>query len=141
MSNSPEQPPEDPNAAVTAELRARADALERQLVELQRNTECRLIRAELKAEAVRAGMIDLDGLRLIDLPALKLNDQGEVEGATVLMQDLRKSKPWLFAAAAPPSSSNPTSPPPATPTKQKMATEMTEAEYRAARAAIVKHRR
>jgi hypothetical protein len=57
------------------------------------------------------------------------------------MQDLRKSKPWLFAAAAPPSSSNPTSPPPATPTKQKMATEMTEAEYRAARAAIVKHRR
>ena len=38
--------------------------LERQLTELQRQTEGRLVRAELKAEAMRAGMIDLDGLRL-----------------------------------------------------------------------------
>jgi hypothetical protein len=66
MSNLPEQAPEDPNAAVMAQLRARADSLERQLAELQRHTEDRLLRSELKAEAVRAGMIDLDGLRLID---------------------------------------------------------------------------
>jgi hypothetical protein len=124
-----------------AQLRARADSLERQLTELQRHTEDRLVRSELKAEAVRAGMIDLDGLRLIDLPTLKLNERGEVEGAAVLMQDLRKSKPWLFVAAPQSSSSNPSSPPPVTPPKQKMATEMTDAEYRTARAAILKQRR
>jgi hypothetical protein len=141
MSNSAEHSPDDPNAAVMTELRARADSLERQLTELQRHTEGRLVRSELKAEAVRAGMIDLDGLRLIDLPTLKLNERGEVEGAAALMQDLRKSKPWLFAAAFQPSSSNPSNPPPATSPKQKMATEMSDAEYRVARAAILKQRR
>ena len=140
MSDVPEQPPEDPNAAVMAELRARADSLERQLTDLQRHTEGRLVRAELKAEALRAGMVDLDGLRLIDLPSLKLNERGEVVGAAALMQELRKGKPWLFAAPMHPSSSNPASPPLAVPPKQKMATEMTDAEYRAARAAILKQR-
>jgi hypothetical protein len=130
---------DDPNAAVMAELRARADTLERQLTELQRHTEVRLVRAELKAEAVRAGMVDLDGLRLIDLPALKLNERGEVVGAATLMQELRKSKPWLFGATAQ-SSSSPSSPPPVSPSKQKLATEMTDAEYRVARAAILKQR-
>jgi hypothetical protein len=130
---------DDPNSAVMAELRARADTLERQLTELQRHTEVRLVRAELKAEAVRAGMVDLDGLRLIDLPALKLNERGEVVGAATLMQELRKSKPWLFGAAAQ-SSSSPSNPPPASPSKQKLATEMTDAEYRIARAAILKQR-
>lgn len=139
MPNSPEPSYEDPNAAVMAELRARADALERQLGELQRHTEGRLVHAELKAEAIRAGMIDLDGLRLIDLPSMKLNERGEVEGAAALMQELRKSKPWLFGSA-PQSSSSPSNPPPALPSKQKLATEMNDTEYRAARAAILKHR-
>jgi hypothetical protein len=139
MSSSSEASSEDPSTAVMAELRARADTLERQLAELQRHTETRLVRAELKAEAVRAGMIDLDGLRLVDIPSLKLNERGEVEGASAVMQDLRKSKPWLFGTAAQ-SSSSPSSPPPALPPKQKLATEMTDAEYRVARAAILKHR-
>jgi len=138
MSSS-ELPDNDPNTAVMAELRARADTLERQLAELQRHTEGRLVRAELKAEAVRAGMVDLDGLRLIDLPTLKLNERGEVDGAAALMQDLRKSKPWLFGAS-PHSSSSPVSPPPALPAKQKLATDMTDAEYRLARAALLKQR-
>jgi hypothetical protein len=139
MSNPPETP-DDPSSAVTAELRARADTLERQLTELQRQTQVRLMRAELKAEAVRAGMIDLDGLRLIDLPSLKLNEQGEVEGAAALMNDLRKNKPWLFGGSTPQSSSNPSSAPAALPPKQKMAKEMTDAEYRVARAALLKNR-
>jgi hypothetical protein len=122
-----------------AELRARADMLEKQITELQEHTESRLVRAELKAEAVRAGMIDLDGLRLIDLPPLKLNDRGEIEGAAAIMQDLRKNKPWLFVAQGQ-SSSHPASPPSALPPKQKLATDMTDAEYRIARAAILKHR-
>jgi hypothetical protein len=140
MSSSSDQTPVDPAPDVMSELRARADTLERQLAELQRHTEARLIRAELKAEAVRAGMIDLDGLRLIDLPSLKLNERGEVEGGSALMQDLRKSKPWLFGSQPQSSSSSSSIPPPAMPQKQKLATEMSDAEYRAARAAILKHR-
>jgi hypothetical protein len=139
MSDTTDPSAHEPNADVMAELRSRADTLERQLTELQRQTEARLIRSELKAEAVRAGMIDLDGLRLIDVPALKLNERGEVEGGPALMQELRKNKPWLFGNVAA-SSSNPSSPPPALSPKQKLATEMTDAEYRLARAAITKQR-
>ena len=56
-------------------------SLERQLTEIERVTQVRLIHAELKAEAVRAGMIDLDGLKLIDFSEAKLNERGEVDGA------------------------------------------------------------
>jgi hypothetical protein len=139
MSNPIDLPTDAANAALMAELLARADTLERQLNELQRHTEGRLVRSELKAEAMRAGMIDLDGLRLIDVPALKLNERGEVVGAAALMQELRKTKPWLFGTV-PQSSSNPSSPPPALPPKQKAAMDMTDAEYRIARAALLKQR-
>jgi hypothetical protein len=139
MTTAPDKEPAEPDAEAMAELRARADALERQLAELQRQTEGRLMQAELKAEAIRAGMIDLDGLRLVDLPSLKLNDRGEVEGAAAIMQELRKSKPWLFGNTQP-SSSSPSNAPPALPPKQKLATEMNDSEYRTARAAILKHR-
>ena len=58
---------EDDPASVPAEdAEARAAALERRLAELEAQSRERLIRAELKAEAVRAGMVDLDGLKLVD---------------------------------------------------------------------------
>jgi hypothetical protein len=119
------------------ELRARADALEQQLNHMQQEADRRLIRAELKAEAARAGMIDLDGLKLVDLSSAKLNDKGEVEGAAAMMGQLKRSKPWLFGN---PSSSSAATPPVAQPPRQKRATEMTDAEYRAARAELLKRR-
>jgi hypothetical protein len=122
---------------VFAELRSRAEALERQLTAVQQETESRLIRAELKAEAIRAGMVDLDGLKLLDLSAAKLNERGEVEGAAGLMTRLKRDKPWLFAGAF---SSSRSSPPPAQSPRQKTAMEMTDAEYRAARADLLKRR-
>ena len=125
-----------PDAAL-ADIRARADAAEAALAALQADTEARLIRAELKAEAVRTGIVDLDGLRLLDLSAAKLNDKGEVDGAAALLAGLKREKPWLFAAH---SSSSTAAPPPAAPARTKMATEMSDAEYRAARAALLKRR-
>lgn len=95
----------------------------------------RIIRAELKAAALKAGMVDLDGLKLADLSGVKLNDTGEVEGAEALMEALKKSKPYLFGA---PSSSTPGSPPPPKNPEAKKATEMTDAEYQQARAAAVR---
>lgn len=59
----------------------------------------RILRAELKAAAIKAGMIDLDGLKLADLSLVKLNDAGEVEGAEALMAALKESKAYLFQAS------------------------------------------
>ena len=126
-----------PEAEVLTELRARAEALEQQLSRVQREADSRLIRAELKAEAVRAGMVDLDGLKLLDLSAARLNERGEVEGATTMMTELRREKPWLFGS---PSSSSSATPPPAQAPHQKNASEMTDTEYRAARAELLKRR-
>ncbi|HTW29537.1 MAG TPA: hypothetical protein VME92_20600 [Acetobacteraceae bacterium] len=120
-----------------ATLRARADALERQLREAMDSQQDRLLRAELKAEAVRAGMVDLDGLKLVDLSKLRVSESGEVEGAAMVMHNLRRSKPWLFGGA---SSSSAAAPPPSTPPRQKLATEMNEDEWRAARAELLRRR-
>ena len=66
-----------------------------------RNPSTALVRAELKAEAVRAGMIDLDGLKLVDPADVRVNEAGEIEGAAMLMQKLRRAKPWLFGERIP----------------------------------------
>jgi hypothetical protein len=118
-------------------LRVRAEFLERKLDQLQHQSDLRLVRAEMKIEAIRAGMVDLDGLKLLDLSDVKLNDQGEVPDAAERIAKLRKAKPWLFGLV---SSSSPLTPPSAQPLRQKHATEMTPAEYGAARAALLKHR-
>jgi hypothetical protein len=120
-----------------AQLRARAESLERQLDAARAETSARLVRAELKAEAIRAGMVDLDGLKLVDLSAVTVNDAGDVQGAGAIMERLKRDKPWLFGGA---SSSSRAAPPQAAPPKPKLATEMTDAEYRAARAELIKRR-
>ncbi|OYV96075.1 MAG: hypothetical protein B7Z62_08870 [Deltaproteobacteria bacterium 37-65-8] len=43
--------------------------------------DARVILAEMKAVAIKAGMVDVDGLKLADLSNLKLSESGEVEGA------------------------------------------------------------
>jgi len=125
-----------PDAALT-EARLRAEAAERALSIVRADSDARLIRAELKAEAMRAGMVDLDGLKLIDLSTATLNAQDEVDGGAALMARLKREKPWLFGGL---SSSSTAALPPAAPPRQKLATEMTDAEYRSARAELLKRR-
>jgi hypothetical protein len=120
-----------------AELRARAETLERQLAASHAETDARVIRAELKAEAIRAGMVDLDGLKLLDLATVKLAPTGEVDGASALMARMKRDKPWLFGGV---SSSSSSTPPPAQAPRKKLAKEMTDVEYRAARADLIKRR-
>ncbi len=126
------------DGATLEDLRARAEALERQLEAARSETDARLVRAELKAEAVRAGMVDLDGLKLVDLAGVRLDARGDVVGAAQIMAELKRAKPWLFSVA---SSSSGALPPPAHSPRQKLAREMTDAEYRTARAELLRRSR
>lgn len=114
----------------TAAERAAAEA-EGKIKEAHTAAEQRVIRAELKAEALKAGMVDLDGLKLADLTKVKINDAGEIEGATELMEELKKAKPYLFGTTQ--NSSTPGNPPNPKQPAAKKATEMTPEEYAAAR--------
>ena len=119
------------------ELRARCEHLERELVQVKQKAESGIVKAHLQAMASQAGMIDLDGLKLLDLSKITVNEEGEVSGAAPLMEKFRKDKPWLFGR---PSTSAPGAAPPAQPPRQKLATEMTDAEYQSAREALLRYR-
>jgi hypothetical protein len=118
-------------------LRARAEALERQLAQVQAQASARLMQGELKAEAIRAGMVDLDGLKLIDPAALPAGQDGEFDGAAEVIAKLRRDKPWLFGAV---NSSSAAVVPTAAPARRKLATEMSLDEWRLARAELLRRR-
>jgi len=96
----------------------------------------RLVVASLKAEALKAGMIDLDGLKLVELSGVELDQNDNVVGGKRIMADLRRNKPWLFGGV---SSSSTAVAPASQPVRQKTALEMSEPEYLAAREAITKY--
>lgn len=117
---------------------ARAELAEAALDRLQADARAKLIRAELKAEAVRAGMVDLDGLKLVDDAEVQLNDAGEVQDAGALLARLKRAKPWLFGAGA--SSSAAASPPRPEPPRARHANELSHEEWQQARAALLRRR-
>ncbi len=115
----------------------RVAELERRLAEQAQSHQTRLAIADLKLHAIRAGMIDLDGIKLIDQSQIRLTEAGEVDGADRLMTNLRRDKPWLFQAVT---TSTLAPAPPVTSPTAKRATEMTHAEWQSARAALLKRR-
>jgi len=92
----------------------------------------RIIRAELKAVAVKAGIVDLDALQLADLSKVTLSEDGSVEGADEMIEALKEAKPYLFAGATS-SDTNPR-PKPAD-NEPKSVIGLSEDEYRAAKRA------
>ena len=61
------------------------------MAEIQHEAQARVIRAELKVEAVRAGIVDLDGLKLLDLKDVELTSEGELSNAAELVAQLQAS--------------------------------------------------
>jgi hypothetical protein len=116
----------------------RAETAEAALNRVQVETDARLIRAELKAEAVRAGMVDLDGLKLLDVAEITLTETGEIADAAVLLARLKRAKPWLFGNAM--SSSAAVNPPRPEPPRTRHANELSHEEWVAARAALLRRR-
>jgi hypothetical protein len=107
-----------------------------EIIKLKAHFQSRIIAANLRTEAVRAGMIDLDGLKLLDVASVHLDDADNIVGGQTIMTNLRRNKPWLFGAA---SSSSASVVPASQPVRQKTALEMTEQEYIAARNAVTKY--
>ena len=117
---------------------ARAQSGEAALSRVQAEAEARLIRAELKAEALRAGMVDLDGLKLLDVADLRLTEVGDVADAPAVLARLKRAKPWLFGMAM--SSSSAANPPRPEPPRTRHANDLSHEEWVAARAALLRRR-
>jgi len=128
---------DEPNDPAT-NWQMRAEAAEASLAQAEMHNTARLIRADLKAEAIRAGMVDLDGLKLLDISAITLNADGEVADAVGLLAKMKRAKPWLFGSAA--SSSAAVNAPRPEPPRTRHANELSHEEWLAARAALVRRR-
>jgi hypothetical protein len=117
---------------------ARAEMAEAALATAQAQLTDKLMRAALKTEAIRAGMVDLDGLKLLDLAQIAVDDNGDVVEAAAVFAKLKRTKPWLFAGAA--SSSAAANAPRPEPPRPRQASELSHEEWLAARAALIKRR-
>ena len=125
-----------PSSGQEGSLDDQPEAVSEEIVKLRDEFQGRLIVASLRTEAVRAGMIDLDGLKMLDLSAVRLGNDDRVIGGRKLMDDLRRNKPWLFGVT---SSSSTAIAPVSQPVLKKTALEMTDDEYAAARIAVTKY--
>lgn len=119
-------------AVEEATVKIKADAL----TEASAEADKRVLMAELKGEAVKAGLVDLDQLKLLDVASIKLAADGKIEGADALFKGLKETKPYLFGV--PNTSSNTQAKPPVPNTETKKVAEMDAGEYAAAKAALLK---
>jgi hypothetical protein len=122
----------------TENWQVRAELAEAALNRLQAEAGVKLMRAELKAEAVKAGMIDLDGLKLIDAGEVQLNEAGELQDGGAVLARLKRAKPWLFGGGS--SSSAAANPPRPEPPRARQANELSHEEWQQARAALLRRR-
>ena len=102
--------------------------------------DARVVNAELKALAIKAGMIDLDGLKLADVTGIKLGADGNVEGGEEMLAKLKEAKPYLFGAGKGGTSAT-TAPPKPDDGKPKPVKDMTPAEYQAVKSAAIRANR
>lgn len=130
-------PEEAPPQETLEALRRQTDVLQQEVETLRGKARHTNMMADLRVAAVKAGMVDLDGIKLLDLATVRTTDAGEIPDASQVMASLKQSKPWLFGAW---STSAATEAPPSQPPQQKQAMEMSDDEYQAARALILKRR-
>lgn len=109
------------------ELTGKMTEAEAAAAEKAAKAKARSMMADLKVAAKDAGMVDLDGLKLLDTAALKVNDDGDVENAAEALAALKEAKPFLFGSQQ--NTSNPAKPPPPKSPENKKGMEMTAEEW------------
>ena len=86
--------------AQTAKTEAEAEVT-RQVGESKKEFDKRVMRAELKALAIKEGILDLDGLQFADIDKLKWDEKGEnLVGADEVLKALKEAKPYLFGSTS-----------------------------------------
>ncbi len=119
---------EDALAALKGEYEGKITAAEKAAAERAEAARERVMRADLRVAAKDAGMVDLDGLKLLDTATLKLGDDGSVQNAAEALAALKQAKPWAFGQA---STSSPAQAPKADAGKAKLFKDMTPEEQAA----------
>lgn len=135
MTDETPTPPEtaDP-AAELARLRAELEEMRSRLAAETERHRRESLEAELRLAALRAGMIDPDGVKLID-PAPLLESADRPRAVAAAMERLRTSKPWLFGTTA----TTPPHPAPAPePPRPRHARDMSREEYERAKAELLR---
>jgi hypothetical protein len=117
-------------------LETRNQLLQAELISLRQKMRETEMVSNLRVAAIRAGMIDLDGIKLLDFPE-DPDPELPVASADVMIADLKRAKPWLFGGR---STSSAKEAPPTQPVRHKRAMDMTEDEYQAARASLLNRR-
>jgi hypothetical protein len=119
-----------------ADAEARATAAQRTADERSAALLATQTDADLRVAAIKAGIVDLDALGLVDRSKLTIGADGKLSDADAVMADLKASKPYLFAVpsgATPQPRSNTSTKPPPTPSPQpKSVADMTDDEFKAA---------
>ncbi len=82
------------DAAVSTAARERDDAI----AAVREEARGHVLQAELRAHATRAGILDLDALKLADLGAISFDENGDIVGIDEAIASLRDRKPYLFGA-------------------------------------------
>jgi len=96
----------------------------------------RVIRSELRAVAVKAGLVDASDLAMLDVSKVKLTGAGDVDGAAAVIAAFKAAKPHLFGS----NTTKAAGEPPKVGDKVKLAKDMTDEEYRAARAEAIRRK-
>ncbi len=89
--------------ATSSDVNRKNDQRRRKLKELKRQVkaaDARILDAELKVAALKAGVVDLEVLRQIDLTGVGLNTDGTLRGVDALIDGLRKTRPQAFGQAS-----------------------------------------
>jgi hypothetical protein len=137
LRNEAKQRREEAASAIAERDQAKADAVQAKadadvrIAEATSTANKRIINAELRAEATKAGMVDLDALVMLDADkaGVKLSDDGAVVGAAEALAALKSAKPFLFGSAK----TGNTETPKAGDTKSKSALDMTPQELAVAK--------
>lgn len=80
------------DAACAAAVRERDAAI----AAAQDSAKGRVLRAELRSAAMRAGILDLDALQLADTSSVSVGEDGELQGIDEAVSTLKERKPYLF---------------------------------------------
>jgi hypothetical protein len=114
-----------------AVYKQRNEEAETRIKELTLAARSKLLRAEVKTHALKAGIVDLDALKLLDMDKFKFDEEtGEIENADAIFKELKTAKSYLFQQ---PNTSSGATQPKAAPAGPIDAMKMSKEEFKAYR--------